>query len=151
MLQDVRYKEYCRLVRYAHKRALDRKELARLPLEERMAMQQAEAHSHAVKAMLANLKVTQNPTTSAAVVDESKSRDQQASFASLPESPMVAAKCGLLHFADLHTVEQAFHEWPKIESHEWRLREVGGHLQNKAKTTTTRDGTWSSASACLWM
>ena len=124
MLQNVRYKEYCRLVRNAHKKALERIELARLPLEERMAaqleqlaIQQAEAHSHAIQAMLANLKVTQNPTTSAAVVvDEPESRDQQASFASLPESPVVAAKCGLLHFADLHTVEQAFYEWPKIES-----------------------------------
>ncbi|DBA94946.1 TPA: hypothetical protein ACH3X1_002472 [Trebouxia sp. C0004] len=84
---------------------------------EQLAMQQADAHSHVVKAMLARLKVTQNPTTSATVVvDELDSRDQQASFASLPESPVVAANCGLLHFADLHTVEQAFHEWPKIES-----------------------------------
>ena len=124
MLQDVRYKEYCIPVRNAHKKALDRIELARLPLEERMAaqleqlaMQQADAHSHVVKAMLANLEVTQNPTTSAAVVvDEPESWDQQASFASLPESPVVAANCGLLHFADLHTVEQAFHEWPKIET-----------------------------------
>ncbi len=124
MLQDVRYKEYCRLVRNAPKKALDRIKLARLPLEERMAaqleqlaMQQADAHSHAVKAILTKMKVTQNPTASAAVVvDEPESRDQQASFASLPESPVVAAKCGLLHFADLHTVEQAFHEWPKIKS-----------------------------------
>ena len=112
MLQDVRYKEYCILVRNAHKKALDRIELARLPLEQQMAtqleqlaMQQADAHSHAVKAMLANLKVTQNPMTSAAVVvDEPESRDQQASFASLTESPVVAANCGLLHFADLDTV-----------------------------------------------
>ncbi len=124
VLQDVRYKEYCSLVRNAHKKALERIELARLPLEERMAaqleqlaMQQAEAHSHAVKAMLVSLKVTQNPTTSATIdVDEPELRAQQASFASLPEAPVVAAKCGLLHFADLHTVEQAFHEWPKIES-----------------------------------
>ncbi len=124
VLQDVRYKEYCSLVRNAHKKALERIELARLPLEERMAaqleqlaMQQAEAHSHAVKAMLVSLKVTQNPTTSAAIdVDEPELRAQQASFASLPEAPVVAAKCGLLHFADLHAVEQAFHEWPKIES-----------------------------------
>ncbi|KAL3134246.1 hypothetical protein ABBQ38_006677 [Trebouxia sp. C0009 RCD-2024] len=124
MLQDVRYQEYCRLVRNAHKKALERIELARLPLEERMAAQleqmatqQAEAHSHAVKAMLVNLKATHNPTTSVAeVVDEPEPRDQQASFASLPESPVVAAKCGLLHFTDVHTVEQAFYEWPKIES-----------------------------------
>ena len=112
MLQDVRYKEYCILVRNAHKKALDRIELARLPLVQQMAtqleqlaMQQADAHSHAVKAMLANLKVTQNPMTSAAVVVvEPESRDQQASFASLTESPVVAANCGLLHFVDLHIV-----------------------------------------------
>ena len=124
MLQDVRYKEYCIPVRNAHKKALDRIELAKFPLAEQMAaqleqlaMQQADAHSHAVKAMLANLEVTQNPTTSTAVVvDEPESWEQQASFASLPESPVVAANCGVLHFADLHTVEQAFHEWPKIES-----------------------------------
>ena len=134
MLQGVRYKEYCIFVRNAHKKALDRIELARLPLEERMAtqleqlaMQQAEAHSHAVKAMLANLKVTQNPMTSAAVVvDEPDSRDQQASFASLTVPPVLqqfVACCTLLTSIQCIGL---FMSGQRL-SPRWRLREVGGH------------------------
>ena len=54
LLQDVRYKEYSTLVKHAHRNALERIELARLPTEERLAaqqerlaMQQAKAFSHA--------------------------------------------------------------------------------------------------------
>ena len=58
LLQDARYKEYSTLVKDGHRNALERIELARLPIEERMeaqqerlAMQQAKALSHATTAM----------------------------------------------------------------------------------------------------
>ncbi len=122
MLQDVRYQEYCRLVRNAHKKALERIELARLPLEERMeaqqqrlAMQHATPLSHATTTMPAGSRA-QFVTSHTCAAGESGSKNQQAPIANLPESALVKAKSGVLHFADLTTVEDAFHEWPKIDS-----------------------------------
>jgi len=117
----VRYMEYCRLVRDAHKAALDRIELARLPLEEQMAAQQERLATQqqaqltaTLHAMFAKFQAgTDNPK---GCVDEPEPKQQSAAPASLPELPVVAAKSGVLRFADLKTVEQAFHEWPSIET-----------------------------------
>ena len=102
MLQDVRYQEYCRLVRNAHKKALERIELARLPLEERMeaqqqrlAMQHATPLSHATTTMPAGSRA-QFVTSHTCAAGESGSKNQQAPIANLPESSLVKAKSGVL-------------------------------------------------------
>ena len=138
VLQDARYKEYSTLVKDGHRNALDRIEMARLPIEERMeaqqerlAMQQAKALSHATTAMPAGSKA-QFVTSCTCTADESGCKKQQAPLANLPESALVKAKNGVLHFADLNTVEDAFNEWPKIDSQgegcggwkEYRLQQV---------------------------
>ena len=122
LLQDARYIEYSTLVKDGHRNALERIELARLPIEERMeaqqqrlAMQQAKALSHATTAMLAGSKA-QFVTSHTCAADESGSKNQQAPIADLPKSALVKAKSGVLHFADLNTVEDAFNEWPKVDS-----------------------------------
>lgn len=122
LLQDARYKEYSAHVKHGHRNALERIELARLPLEERMeaqqqrlAMQQAKTLSHATTAMPAGSRA-QFVTSHTCAADESGSKNQQAPIANLPESALVKAKSGVLHFADLTTVEDAFNEWPKIDS-----------------------------------
>ncbi len=122
LLQDASYKEYSTLVKDGQRNALERIELARLPIEERMeaqqerlAMQQARALSHATTAMPVGSKA-QFVTSHICAADESGSKNQQAPLANLPESASVKAKSGVLHFADLTTVEDAFNEWPKIDS-----------------------------------
>ena len=103
LLQDASYKEYSTLVRSADKKALDRIELARLPLEERLAAQQEARFTH-LHEMFA--KVQAGTDTTACDVDEPEPKKQRTGVASLPESTVVATKSGLLHFADLHTVER---------------------------------------------
>ena len=122
LLQDARYKKYSTLVKDGHRNALERIELARLPIEERMeaqqerlAMQQAQALSHTTTAMPVGSQA-RSVTSQTYAVDASGSKNQQAPTADLPESALVEAKSGVLHFADLTTVEDAFNEWPKIES-----------------------------------
>ena len=122
LLQDARYKEYSTLVKDGHRNALERIELARLPIEERMeaqqellAMQQAKALSHATTAMPAGSKA-QFVTSYTCTADESGSKKQQAPLANLPESASVKAKIGVLHFDDLNKVEDTLNEWPKIDS-----------------------------------
>ncbi|KAL3134338.1 hypothetical protein ABBQ38_006595 [Trebouxia sp. C0009 RCD-2024] len=122
LLQDARYKEYSAHVKHGHRNALERIELARLPLEERMeaqqqrlAMQQAKTLSQATTAVPASSRA-QFVTSHTCADDESGSKNQQAPIANLPESALVKAKSGVLHFADLTTVEDAFSEWPKIDS-----------------------------------
>jgi len=122
LLQDARYKEYSAHVKHGHRNALERIELARLPLEERMeaqqqrlAMQQAKTLSQATTAVPAGSRA-QFVTSHTCAADESGSKNQQAPIANLPESALVEAKSGVLHFADLTTVEDAFNEWPKIDS-----------------------------------
>ena len=122
LLQDARYKEYSAHVKHGHRNALERIELARLLLEERMeaqqqrlAMQQAKTLSQATTAMPAGSRA-QFVTSHTCAADESGSKNQQAPIANLPESAMVEAKSGVLHFADLTTVEDAFNEWQKIDS-----------------------------------
>ena len=122
LLQDARYKEYSAHVKHGHRNALERIELARLPLEERMeaqqqrlAMQQAKTLSQATTAMPAGSRA-QFVTSHTCVANESGSKNQQAPIANLPESALVEAKSGVLHFADLTTVEDAFNEWQKIDS-----------------------------------
>ena len=122
LLQDARYKEYSAHVKHGHQNALERIELGRLPLEERMeaqqqrlAMQQAKTLSQATTAMPAGSRA-QFVTIHTCVADESGSKNQQAPIANLPEAVLVEAKSGVLHFADLNTVEDAFNEWPKIDS-----------------------------------
>ena len=99
--------------------------------QERLAAQQAEAQLHAINAMLAKVQAgTQNPK--ACAVDEPEPKKQQTAHASLPDLPVVAApkkrkkKSGVLYFADLNTVEQAFHEWPSIET---QIKAQGGWSQ----------------------
>ena len=122
LLQDARYKEYSAHVKHGHWNALERIELARLPLEERMeaqqqrlAMQQAKTLSQATTAMPAGSRA-QFVTSHTCAANESGSKNQQAPIANLPESALVEAKSGVLHFADLTTVEDAFNEWQKIDS-----------------------------------
>ena len=122
LLQDACYKEYSAHVKHGHRNALERKELARLPLEERMeaqqqrlAMQQAKTLSQATTAMPAGSRA-QFVTSHTCAANESGSKNQQAPIANLPESALVEAKSGVLHFADLTTVEDAFNEWQKIDS-----------------------------------
>ena len=122
LLQDARYKEYNAHVKHGHRNALERIELARLPLEERMeaqqqrlAMQQAKTLSQATTAMPAGSRA-QFVTSHTCAANESGSKNQQAPIANLPESALVEAKSGVLHFADLTTVEDAFNEWQKIDS-----------------------------------
>ena len=122
LLQDARYKEYSTLVKDGHQNALERIELARLPIEERMeaqqerlAMQQAKALSHTTIAMPVGSQA-QSVTSQTCAADASGSKNQQAPTADLPKSVMVEAKSGVLHFADLTTVEDAFNEWSKIDS-----------------------------------
>ncbi|DBA82596.1 TPA: hypothetical protein ACH3X1_006845 [Trebouxia sp. C0004] len=120
LLQDGRYKEYSAHVKHGHRNALERIELARLPLEERMeaqqqrlAMQQAKPLSQATTAMPAGSRA-QFVTSHTCAANESGSKNQQAPIANLPESALVEAKSGVLHFADLTTVEDAFNEWQKM-------------------------------------
>ncbi len=122
LLQDARYNEYSAHVKHGHRNALERIELARLPLEERMeaqqqrlAMQQAKTLSQATTAMPAGSRA-QFVTSHTCAANESGSKNQQAPIANLPESALVEAKSGVLHFADLTTVEDAFNEWQKIHS-----------------------------------
>ena len=122
LLQDARYKEYSAHVKHGHRNALERIELARLPLEERieaqqqrLAIQQAKTLSQATTAMPAGSRA-QFVTSHTCVADESGSKNRQAPIANLPESALVKAKSGVLHFADLTTVEDAFNEWQKIDS-----------------------------------
>ena len=122
LLQDARYKKYSTLVKDGHRNALEGIELARLPIEERMeaqqerlAMQQAQALSHTTTAMPVGSQAG-SVTSQTYAADASGSKNQQAPTADLPESALVEAKSGVLHFADLTTVEDAFNEWPKIES-----------------------------------
>ena len=122
LLQDARYNEYSAHVKHGHRNALERIELARLPLEERMeaqqqrlAMQQAKTLSQATTAMPAGSRA-QFVTSHTCAADESGSKNQQAPIANLPESALVEAKSGVLHFADLTTVEDAFNVWQKIHS-----------------------------------
>ena len=126
LLQDARYKEYSAHVKHGHRKALERIELARLPLEERMeaqqqrlAMQQAETLSQATTAMPVGSRA-QFVTSHTCVVAESKFEDQQAPLAKLPKSTLVT---GVLHFAALSTVADAFNEWPEIES---QIEGLGG-------------------------
>ncbi len=119
LLQDAYYKEYITLVKDGHQNALERIDLARLPIEERIAaqlersaMQQAASVSQATTTILDGSKA-QLVTSHTCVVAESKFEDQQAPLAKLPKSTLVT---GVLHFAALNTVEDAFNEWPEIES-----------------------------------
>ena len=116
LLQDARYKEYSAHVKHGHQNALERIELARLPLEERMEAQQQRLAmcclSQATTAMPAGSRA-QFVTSLTCAADESGSKNQQAPIANLPESALVKAKSRVLHFADLTTVEDAFNEWPK--------------------------------------
>ena len=112
LLQDARYKEYSAHVKHGHRNALERIELARLPLEERMEAQQQRL---ATTAMPAGSRA-QFVTSHTCAAGESGSKNQQAAIADLPKSALVEVKSGVLHFADLNTVEDAFNEWPKIDS-----------------------------------
>ena len=64
--------------------------------------------------------------TSHTCVVESESEDQQAALAKFPKS-------GVLHFAALTTVEDAFNEWPKIES---QVEELGGWKELSKQSRT---------------
>ncbi len=152
LLQDARFKEYNAHVKHGHRNALERIELARLPLEERMEAQQQRLAmcylSQATTAMPAGSRA-QFVTSLTCAADESGSKNQQAPIANLPEAALVKAKSGVLHFADLTTVEHAFNEWPKIET---QVEGCGGwkNCQNKAETTTTSDVIWFSVLTCSW-
>ncbi len=129
LLQDARYKEYSAHVKHGHRNALERIELARLPLEERMeaqqqrlAMQQAKTLSQATTAMPAGSRA-QFVTSHTCIADEFDLKDQQAPLAELPKSTLVTTKTGVLHFSALNTAEDAFKEWPKIES---QIEDLGG-------------------------
>ena len=126
LLQDAYYKEYITLVKDGHQNALERIDLARLPIEERIAaqlersaVQQAASVSQATTTILDGSKA-QLVTSHTCVVVESKFEDQQALLAKVPKSTMVT---GVLHFAALNTVEDAFNEWPEIES---QIEVLGG-------------------------
>ncbi|KAL3150137.1 hypothetical protein ABBQ32_000001 [Trebouxia sp. C0010 RCD-2024] len=126
LLQDAYYKEYITLVKDGHQNALERIDLARLPIEERIAaqlersaMQQAASVSQAATTILDGSKA-ELVTSHTCVVAESKFEDQQAPLAKLPKSTLVT---GVLHFAALNTVEDAFNEWPEIES---QIEVLGG-------------------------
>ena len=82
---------------------------------ERSAMQQAESLPQATTTVPISSKA-HLVTSHTCVVVEAKSEDQQAPLAKLPNS-------GVLHFVALNTVEDAFDEWPKIES---QVEELGG-------------------------
>ena len=117
LLQDARYKEYSAHVKHGHWNALERIELARLPLEERMeaqqqrpAMQQAKTLSQATTAMPAGSRA-QFVTSHTCAADESGSKNQQAPIANLPESALVKAKSGVLHL---------------LTSPQWRMRSMSG-------------------------
>ena len=134
LLQDARYQEYSAHVKHGHQNALERIERARLPMEERIAaqllverpvMQQAGSLPQASTTMLVSSKA-RRVTSHTCVVIESESKDQQAPLAKLPKS-------GVLHFAALNTVQDAFYEWPKIES---QVEELGGwgELSKQSRT-----------------
>ena len=78
-------------------------------------MRQAKTLSQATTAMPAGSRA-QFVTSRTCAADESGSKNQQAPIANLPEAALVEAKSGVLHFADLTTMEDAFDEWPKIDS-----------------------------------
>ena len=125
-LQDAYYKEYITLVKDGHQNALERIDLARLPIEERIAaqlersaMQQAASVPQATTTILDGSKA-QLVTSHTCVAVESKFEDQQAPLAKVPKSTLVT---GVLHFAALNTVEDAFNEWPEIES---QIEVLGG-------------------------
>ncbi len=112
LLQDARYKEYSAHVKHGHRNALERIELARLPLEERMeaqqqrlAMQQAKTLSQATTAMPAGSRA-QFVTSHTCAANESGSKNQQAPIANLPESALV---CCIL-----------------LISPQWRMRSMSG-------------------------
>lgn len=118
LMQDQRYMDYCTLVRDAHKTSLDRIQLAKLPLEERLAAQQQAHLTETLHALVAKMQAgTDNRVTSGpCVVDQPEPKQQPAAPASPPKLQVAAAKSGLLFFKNnLETVEQAFHEWPSIE------------------------------------
>ena len=130
LLQDARYKVYITW----SPAALERIERTTLPMEERIAaqllversvMQQAKSLPQASTTMLVGSKA-QLVTSHTCVVVESESEDQQAPLAKFPKS-------GVLHFAAVNTVQDAFSEWPKIES---RVEELGGwnELSKQSRT-----------------
>ena len=139
LLQDARYKEYSAYVKHGHQNALERMDRARLPVEERIAAQllversamhaaqQAESLPQASTLVLDSSQAQLMMCTShTCVVVEAKSEDQQAPLAKLP-------KPGVLHFAALNTVEEAFNEWPKIES---QVEELGGWKEVSKQSKT---------------
>ena len=65
-------------------------------------------------------------TSHTCAVVESESEDQQAPLAKLPKS-------GVLYFAALNTVEDAFNEWSKIES---QVEELGGWKELSKQSRT---------------
>ena len=134
LMQDQRYMDYCTLVRDAHKTSLDRIQLAKLPLEERLAAQQQAHLTETLHALVAKMQAgTDNRVTSGpCVVDEPEPKQQPAAPASPPNLQVAAAKSGLLFFkSNLETVEQAFHEWPSIEG---QIEAQGGWHQLSDKS-----------------
>ena len=129
LLQDARYTEYITLVKDGHQKALERIDLAKLPMEERIAAQlqqvatqQATSLSQATATMVASSK-TPLVTSHTCFANELDLKDQQAPLAELPKSTLVTRKTGVLHFSALKTAEDAFKEWPKIES---QIEDLGG-------------------------
>ena len=126
LLQDARYKEYSAHVKNGHQNAIERLERARLPMEERIAaqllverpaMQQAESLPQASTSVLDSSKAQlMTSLCHTCLVVESESKEQQAPLVEVPKS-------GVLHLAALSTVQDAFDEWPKIES---QVKELGG-------------------------
>ncbi|KAL3134581.1 hypothetical protein ABBQ38_006421 [Trebouxia sp. C0009 RCD-2024] len=129
------YVEYCRFVRDAHTTALDRIQLAKFPLEERLAAQQQAQLTEMLHALVAKLQSGTNDPTAVGpcAVAEPEPKQQPAAPASSPRLQVAAAKSGLLFFkSDLETVEQALHEWPSIEG---QIKAQGGwhHLSDKSR------------------
>ena len=123
LLQDARYKEYSTLVKDSHRSAIERIELARLPMEERIAAQLLVEQSKRQQGKsLPETRTTlvgskaQLVTSKTCVDVEPEFEHQQAPAAKLPKS-------GVLNFAPLNTVGDAFNEWPKIEA---QVKELGG-------------------------
>lgn len=85
-------------------------------------MQQATSLSQATTTMVASSKAPL-ATSHTCVSDEFDLKDQQAPLAELPKSTLVTTKTGVLHFSAVNTAEDAFKEWPKIES---QVEDLGG-------------------------
>ena len=94
-------------------------------LVERLAMQQAESLPQASTTKLVSSKA-QPVTGHRCVVLESEPKVQQAPLVEL-------LKSGVLHFAALNTVQDAFYEWPEIES---QVEEVGGWKEVSKQSRT---------------